>query len=150
MKKREENKICSALAYKHLVNNKKAIAKAALKNYNPKSFTPYRFGFSRKKERILLPVRIHPRENKLIEWIHARLRRKSFIRSFTYLYHVWFLAGEHHDEWRYKSTQSRINVAVLHATKYVLPLVNMQSNVKHRRVQREKTFGAKLKYLNDS
>lgn len=51
-----------------------------------------------KKKRILLPVRTHPRENKLIEWIHARVPRKSFIRSFTYLRHVWFsVEGEYYN-----------------------------------------------------
>lgn len=47
-----------------------------------------------KKKRILLPVRTHPRENKLIEWIHARVPRKSFVRGFTCLHHVWFSAEE--------------------------------------------------------
>lgn len=88
-----------------------------------------------KKKRILLPVRTHPRENKLIEWIHARVPRKSFIRSFTYLRHVWFSV-----EGEYYNAYVSIKVYVVYSNDVVHDWISRKYAIEGRITRKKKTY----------
>lgn len=88
-----------------------------------------------KKKRILLPVRTHPRENKLIEWIHARVPRKSFIRSFTYLRHVWFSV-----EGEYYNAYVSIKVYVVCSNDVVHDWISRKYAIERRVTRKKKTY----------